>query len=321
MRILPALATALAGAVALAAVTASAAPKVVASIAPVDWLVRGVMEGVAEPTLLVSGAGSPHDHQLRPSEVRALADADAVFWIGPGLEAFLAQRIATLAPRARSVPLMEAAGMTLLEAREGGDWEKHEHSHGHGGKHGHGHSHGAKDDDEPHDAHVWMDPRNARAMVVAIAAALAETDPANAARYRANGTALEERLEAFDGELAARLAPVAGRPYVVFHDAYQYLERRYGLGAVGSVTVSPERPPGAKRLTQLREKMRRLGALCLFAEPQYEAKLLRTVAEGLKVRHGTLDPLEGGTDRGAEAYFRLQRRNAEALVACLGGTA
>jgi zinc transport system substrate-binding protein len=283
--------------------------KVVASVKPIHSLVAGVMKGVAEPSLLVKGAASPHSFNLRPSDARALNQADLVFWVGEDLETFLAKPIQSLAGKAQPVALMEESGLTLLPTREGGAWEKHE-DHGH-------EDHGHEDEHGTHDAHVWLDVDNARKMVATIAGKLSERDSANAARYQANAASLTERLTALDAELKTTLAPVKDRPFVVFHDAYHYLEDRYGLNAVGAITVSPDQRPSAQRLSQLRSKISSLNAACVFAEPQFEPTLVATVVEKTAAKRGTLDPLGAALDDGPELYFTLMRGMAASLVSCL----
>jgi zinc transport system substrate-binding protein len=283
--------------------------KVVASVKPIHSLVAGVMKGVAEPSLLVKGAASPHSFNLRPSDARALNQADLVFWVGEDLETFLAKPIQSLAGKAQPVALMEESGLTLLPTREGGAWEKHE-DHGH-------EDHGHEDEHGTHDAHVWLDVDNARKMVATIAGKLSERDSANAARYQANAASLTERLTALDAELKTTLAPVKDRPFVVFHDAYHYLEDRYGLNAVGAITVSPDQRPSAQRLSQLRSKISSLDAACVFAEPQFEPTLVATVVEKTAAKRGTLDPLGAALDDGPELYFTLMRGMAASLVSCL----
>jgi zinc transport system substrate-binding protein len=285
--------------------------KVVASVKPIHSLVAGVMQGVAEPALLVKGANSPHSFNLRPSDARALNQADLVFWVGEDMETFLTKPINSLADKAHPVALMEESDLTLLPTREGGAWEKHKDDHEQGHAHKAEHEHGT------HDAHVWLDVDNARKMVATIATELSEHDAANAARYKANAAALTERLTALDAELKTTLAPVKDRPFVVFHDAYHYLEERYGLNAVGAITVSPDQRPSAQRLSQLRAKISSLDAACVFAEPQFEPTLVATVVEKTPAKRGTLDPLGASLDDGPELYFTLMRGMAASLVSCL----
>ena len=305
----------LAAAVPAGSAHAAEPPRVVASILPIHSLVAGVMAGVAEPTLLVTGAASPHSYSLRPSDARALDAAQVIFWIGPSLEGFLAKPLVALAGGARIVTLLETSGLTLLPVRAGGAWEDDEHGHDHEGAAPALHpSAGPASGANPH---VWLDPRNAQRIVLTAATVLGAADPAHATTYEANARSLVERLEALDADLAARLAPVAEAPFVVFHDAYQNLEARYGLNAVGAFSLNPALPPGAKRLAELRERVEHLGAACVFTEPQFEPALARAVIEGTGARTAVLDPLGVGLEPGPEAYFQLMRRLAESLVGCL----
>ncbi len=294
----------------LAAVPAAAQPRVATSILPLQSLAAGVMAGMGEPTAIIRNAGSPHSFTLRPSDARSLNAADIVFWIGPGYEMFLEKPVASLAGKARVVALLTAPGVKALPAREGGTWEDHDH-----GGQKHTHKPGAVE----LDSHIFLDIDNARAMVRVMAGTLREADPANTARYGANAEATIARLEALDGELKAALAPVQRVPFVVFHDGYQYLEKRYGLNAVGSVTVSPERMPGARRLGEVRRKIDRLQAECVFAEPQFDNALVATVLEGTKARRGLLDYIGIDQAPGPDAYFGMMRGLARSLAGCLAG--
>ncbi len=347
-------------AAAFAAQSARAAD-VAVSIKPVHSLVAGVMQGVAEPYLLIPGSASPHNYTLKPSDAQALERAKVVFWVGEDLETFLEGPLEALAGQARVIELAEAPGVELLAIREGGNWEGHEHgnddahghdhghdhSHDHGEKqsheHGHDHSHGAKkakaaDHDHGHghghdhgekhdhghdhahgeqDMHIWLDPANAKAIVQHAAAVLSETDPANAATYERNAADMTARLDALTAELRGTLSPVADKPFLVFHDAYQYFEARFGLNSVGSITVSPEVQPSAQRVREVRERIASLAAACVFAEPQFAPKIVDVVTEGSDARAGVLDPLGADIAEGPDHYFALLRQNADALVGCL----
>jgi zinc transport system substrate-binding protein len=283
--------------------------RVVASIKPLQSLVASVMAGVGVPELVVPGAASPHTYALKPSDARRLTGARVVFWIGPMYEAFLVRPLEVLAPSARIVALGGAPGVEILPARHGGEWLADEHEHEHGAEGG-----GV----ETRDGHLWLDPKNAVAMVAAIAAALGDADPAHAARYVENAAATRARLDRLDRDLAARLEPARGVPFIVFHDAYQYFERRYGLTAIGSVAVSPESRPGARRVSALRGKIAGMGARCVFTEPQFEPSLVRTLIAGTKAHTAILDPLGADVPGGPELYFIVMGRVAASLRECLG---
>ena len=303
--------------------------RVVASIKPVHSLVSAVMAGVGEPHLIVRGHSSPHTFTMRPSDAAALEDADVVFMIGDTLETALAGPVVTLAGDARVVTLANAPGLVRRPLREGGAFEEHEHdSRGHQGEDDEGDDHDDHDDDDhaddhddqkdgPFDMHVWLDPLNGWSMARAIAGALTEADPANAATYEANVDALLHRLDHLTEDIARKMAPARGVPFIVFHDGYRHFEDRFGLSVVGSVVISPERAPGARRISELRDKVQELGVVCVFDEPQFDKRLVRTVIEGSDVRVGTVDPLGAAIEDGPELYFTLLGNMAAAFKNCL----
>lgn len=311
-----------------AAAPAWAAPKVVVSIQPIHALVAGVMAGVDEPALLVPPGVSPHGFQFRPSDAAALQVADLVVWVGEGLETFLVKPIDSLSDEDSVLELMEARDVTLLDSREGGAWEPHDHGHGAGEDHAHEHEH---EDDEAHehgedhahgheevDPHIWLSPANARAIVAAVAERLSRIDAAHASTYAANAQELTLRLGELDSELRTTLAPARDKPFIVFHDAFQYFEQAFGLSGVGSITLTPDRPPSARRLAELQQRIADQGAVCVFGEPQTRTQLVDTIVAGTSARTGQLDA-EGSSalPAGPDGYFTLMRDNAAALVGCL----
>ncbi|MCP5159623.1 MAG: zinc ABC transporter substrate-binding protein [Gammaproteobacteria bacterium] len=294
---------------------------VTASIKPVHALVAGVMQGVGEPHLLVAGGASPHDYRLRPSDVRAIEQARVVFWIGPDLESFLIKPLENVNGQVQAVALLDAPDIKVLSLRASGAWEAHHHHEEPDGDHAqldhdasHVHDH---DGAASPDAHIWLDPVNAVAMTRQIIRILSEADPDHRADYQRNGAALIERLSQLHRQLASDLASVKDRPYVVFHDAYQYFEQRYGLNAVGSIVLDPERRPGAQRVVEIQTRIRDLKVRCVFSEPQFQPALAATIVRGSNARLGILDPLGAELPAGPEAYFRLLQGLAEALRTCL----
>lgn len=281
-------------------------PLVLVSIKPVHSLVATVMRGVGEPRLLVQGGASPHNFALRPSDARLLNRAGVVFRVGPALERFLDKPLQALTGDAMVVDLAEAPGIQLLPAREGGVWGEH------------GHEAEEIPDHHQTDLHLWLDPRNAMVMANAIAAALSVADPGNARTYLTNSKALLGQLADLDRDLAARLHDVQGRAFVVYHDAYQYFEARYGLRALGTVTATPGHGVGARRLASIRNAIAEQGALCVFAEPQFRPKLAEILASGTGARMGVLDPIGAGLKPGPGLYSTLMRNLAQAAVDCLG---
>lgn len=288
-------------------------PKVVASIQPLHSLAAMVMEGVGQPALLVSGAASEHGYALKPSDARVLEQAEVAVIVDPGYESFLAKPLKARGKKIAVLAMADLPGTTILEPREGGAWDGHDHH-----KHDHKHDHGHGDHDEEMDGHVWLDVGNAQLLLTALAETLAEKDPANAAVYMRNADQARTRLAALDAALGARLAPLAGKPYVVFHDAYQYFEARYGLTPAGSITVDPDRPPSAKRMAALRDKLVKSRSACVFREPQFPAAVVDSLAQAAGARVGLLDPQGAALPPGPALYPALLGNLADSLTKCLG---
>jgi zinc transport system substrate-binding protein len=286
-------------------------PKVVASIQPIHSLVAAVMQGVASPGLVVTGAQSEHTYALKPSDARALAAARVVVLVDENYETFLARPLKGRGKTTELIAWAELPGAHLLPTRQGGVWEPDEDGHHDGHGHGDGHNHGAED------GHLWLDPANARLLVTAVADRLSTLDPEHAAAYHANAAATAAKLDALDSQLADKLSPVAGKPFVVFHDAYQYMEKRYHLTAAGSITVDPDRPPSASRLAALRDRLKAAGAACVFREPQFPAPVVHALAESAGAREGILDPQGADIPPGPDHYFTLMTRLGDGLASCL----
>ena len=303
---------------------AADAPVVVTSIKPIHSLVSAIMQGVGEPELIVDGAASPHTYSLKPSNARALQDAKVIFWVGPGLEAFLEKPLQALGRDASIAALDEAPGLVKLPFREGGAFEAHDDGDEHDTASGHEHHDAeathAADDHHDHgafDTHLWLDPMNAKAMAAMITTTLVAADPANALTYQGNAKALDDKLDALDTEIKGIVAPVKDKPFIVFHDAYQYFEHRYGIRVAGSITVSPETIPGAERISEIHKKVGDLGATCVFAEPQFEPRLVNVVIEGTKAKSGVLDPEAATLPAGPDLHFSLMRGIADSMRNCL----
>jgi zinc transport system substrate-binding protein len=278
-------------------------PRVLVSIKPLHGLVAAVMQGVAEPRLLVGGNQSPHGYAFKPSDMRPLEQAQLVVWVGPDFETWLVQRVAR-APA--SLAMEEVPAMTRLATREGGVWEAHDDHAGHDD-----HDHGEVD------GHLWLDAENASRLVKAVAEKLAALDPAHAAQYAANAVREVARIEALDRDINRLLTPLAKKPYVVFHDAHQYFERRYGLNPAGAITVDPERQPGPKRLAALRGRLKAQGAACVFREPNAQGPVIQSLAEATGARIGMLDPEGLLVTPGPDAYEAILRGIADGLADCL----
>ena len=289
-------------------------PRVVVTLKPVHSLVAQVMQGVGTPTLIVDGAASPHTFTLKLSAARAINDADVFIRISDGMEPFTRKLTEALPQTVKVISLIDTLGMIILPQRHGDTFEKHEHHDA--GHDGHDNHDEAEERDGANDGHIWLDPRNAKLIVTGIAKVLSERYPENSAAFASNAAALITKLNALDVELSGQLAALKGKPFIIFHDATQYFEARYGLTAAGSVTVTPDVQPSAKRLTAIRKKITSLDAVCVFAEPGFQPNLVAAVTGGTVARAGTLDP-EGLTlPAGPAMYFDLMHAMAQNLKSC-----
>jgi len=297
-------------------------PQVATDIPPVHSLVSQVMGDLGTPKLIVPPGTSPHGYAMRPSEARALQDADVTFWMGPDLTPWLGRAIKSLTGNAINVALSNSEDLVRHPFRTGATFDSHDH-HDHG-DHGDEHKEAHKDDHGDHgdeheglDPHLWLDPDNARILLGVISSTLAGLDPTHADTYRANAAQAKKAIAALTHELDAALQPIRGRPFIVFHDAYQYFEHRFDVDASGSVALGDASSPGPARIAAIRQKVQTLGAHCVFSEPQFRSKIITTVIEGTTARSATLDPLGATLKPGPELYSQLLRNLGDNLLTCL----
>lgn len=249
---------------------------IVVSVKPLHSLVANITKGVSNPLLILSGPASPHAYALKPSNASALAKAKLIFWVGPQLETFLQKPLATLARQAKIISFPGNEAST--------------------------------------DPHLWLDPDRAKQMVIKIAAALSQQDPANSSAYQANLQTTLAQLDKLDKTLRTRLAQI--KPFVVYHNAYGYLARRYRLQIAGVLVDNPEIRPGAKRIGQLRQKLKAENITCLFSEPQFDPKIITTLTDNTNIKPATLDPLGSTITAGPDHYFKMMEQLATTLQDC-----
>lgn len=291
---------------------AETALKVVTSINPVHSLVAAIMQGVGTPTLIIKNASSPHSYSMKPSQLEALHSADVVFWIGEHMESVLYKPIISAPGKTRISTLSKVPGLKLYEGREGGAWSAPDGDHHH--------DHSSKHHEDETDMHLWLDPENAKILLHSIAETMVEIDPKHQKVYTANRDNAAAKLDILSRDIRQLLQPVLRTPYIVFHDAFQYFEKRFGTNAVGAISINPERSPGAKRLYEIRRKIMSAKARCVFSEPQFQPKLVTTVLEGTDAKAGELDPLGANIKSGSDAYGSILLGMAKSLRACLEDT-
>lgn len=273
--------------------------KVVTSIAPVYNLTSDIMAGVGQPVLIVSGFNSPHDYRMRPSNARQLANADLIFWIGKDMEQFLDRPLQNHRDSVTIITLIDTPTLHL-------------HSYGHSNAH-HNHQHTS----DAIDTHIWLNPDNAIVMSNAINQALIQRDPDNAIRYQENTTKLITAIKQFSNEAKQALSPVKTQAFMVYHDAYQYLTRFFGLTQVRYVVLNPGRQPSAKQIRSIRHQIKTQNVRCIFTERQFKTPILKTLTENLPIRMSALDPLGVKQTQKPYGYIAMMKANVHALLACL----
>ncbi len=290
---------------------------VVASLKPLGFIASAITDGVTETQVLLPDGASEHDYSLRPSDVKRLQNADLVVWIGPEMEAFMNKSTQSISDKNKvTIAQLDDVKPLLMK---GGDDDDHDHE----GDHDHAGHESEKGDAHHHhgdyNMHLWLSPEIARLSAVAIHDKLVELMPQSRAKLDANLKDFEAQLATADKEVGNELAPLKGKGYFVFHDAYGYYEKQYGLTPLGHFTVNPEIQPGAQRLHQIRTQLVEQKAACVFAEPQFRPAVVEAVARGTSVRMGTLDPLGTNIQLSKESYATFLRQLANQYSSCLKG--
>tara|TARA_A100001015_G_scaffold10369_1_gene12594 strand:- start:142 stop:1086 length:945 start_codon:yes stop_codon:yes gene_type:complete len=294
-------------------VPANAEIKVVTSIKPIHSLASYLMDGVGKPDLIVDGYASPHGFALKPTHAKMLQEADLVFWVGEDLENFLEKPLKSIAKKAEKIELMEIKGITKLKFRERNIFDEHGHKeeeHGHKeDEHGHDeHAHGE------HDPHIWLDPMNAKVILSEMAEHLIENDSKNEAKYKANLKRAHKDLD----QLTKKVKSELNKDFksIVFHDAYQYFEKRFDINVLGAFTVNTDVMPGAEQLAEIREVINHDKVSCVFSEPQFNPDIIKAVAKDTNIATGVMDPLGATLNPGKDLYFDLIGNMSKSFKGC-----
>ena len=312
---------------------ANADIKVVASIKPIHSLASYLMDGVGKPDLIVDGYASPHGFAMKPSHAKMLQNADLIFWVGEDLENFLEKPLKSIAKKAEKIELMEIKGLTKLEFRERNIFEEHGHDehkeHGHkedkhdDHKHDehkeHGHKEDKHDDHHGHahgenDPHIWLDPMNAKVILSEMAEHLIENDQENASKYKANLKKAQKDLDKLTKKVKSQLNK--DFKSIVFHDAYQYFEKRFDVNVLGAFTVNTDVLPGAEQLAEIREIIEHEKVSCVFSEPQFNPDIIKAVAKDTNIKTGVIDPLGATLNPGKTLYFDLISNMSKSFKGC-----
>ncbi len=313
-------------------VPANADIKVVASIKPIHSLASYLMNGVAKPDLIVDGYASPHGFAMKPSHAKMLQNADLIFWVGEDVENFLEKPLGSIAKKAEKIELMQIKGLQVLKFRERNIFDDHDdHGHddhdkkedhdSHAKKEDHD-DHGKKEDHDDHerhahgefDPHIWLDPINAKVILNEMVERLIENDPKNEAKYKSN---LDEALKDIDKLTIDVMTELSNSvSSIVFHDAYQYFEKRFNVNILGAFTVNTDVMPGAEQLAEIREIIEHDKVACVFSEPQFNPDIIKAVAKDMNIKTGVIDPLGATLNPGKDLYFSLIKNMSASFKGC-----
>ena len=298
------------------AVFASETKGVITTIQPINALVNAVIGNTGGSTSLIPSEVSPHEFKLKPSDVKKLQDGNIIFYISNHLESSITKVFKNLPKNIKIVNLMEETGINHLAIRDNEAWERHDHHDDHD-------KHAKKDDDhddheKEDDVHIWLDPDNAIKIIQKVNKELSLLFPENSQIYNKNATNIINKITELKSELKEELLSIKDKPYIVFHDAYQYFEKVFGLNAVGSIALEDDVATSPKQISYIRNKIIKSNVSCVFQEPQFDSKLVKTVVEGTDAKIGTLDPLGVDIANKKDFYLQLLRNMSKSLKECLG---
>jgi len=313
---------------------ASETTGIITTIQPITSLVSAVIGNTGKTISLIPTEISPHEYKLKPSDIKKLQNGNIIFYVSDHLETSITKVFENLPKNIKSINLMEDAGIKHLAIRDNEAWEGHDHHHGHGDHHDHDkkakehddhedEKHAKKHDDHDNhekedDVHIWLSPDNAVKIIKKVNKELSLYFPENAVTYNKNTNQMIKKINELEVELKNELSGIKNKPYIVFHDAYQYFETSFDLNAVGSIALDGDIASSPKQISFIKDKIVKFKASCVFQEPQFDSKLVKIVAEGTNAQIGTLDPLGLNIKSGENFYLQLLKNMAKSLKDCLG---
>ncbi|MGL5335226.1 MAG: zinc ABC transporter substrate-binding protein ZnuA, partial [Enterovibrio sp.] len=282
------------------------APLVLVTVKPLAMIAKEIAGSHARIEQLLPNTASVHDYALKPSDLRKIEQADLVIWVGAPLEQFLAKLLYT---KPKALTLLNVPQMQLAQSSHA--------PHEHGENHDHfGHEHAHDHEDALVDPHIWLGPLQATLSAKAIADRLSAEDPANKAHYQANYLAFAQNVQQKVTDIKQQLQRTPAKGYIVFHDAYGYFEKTFGLAAVGHLTVTPERKSGAKTLLLLQKELDAKKVHCIFSEPQFNPSLVNKLVEKSHAEVVMLDPLGQALDLNKDRYVDFLQAITDSFVSC-----
>ena len=291
---------------------------VVVSIKPLYGLISPIMQGVTQPELLISGHNSVHGTQLKPSQAGMVHQAKIIFYIDKNMESFLNHTFESLPKTTKSYAMTDIKNIKLLNIRQSGAWENHTDEHN---EHGHDkhneHDDHAKHDEISYDKHIWLNPENAKKIVLFASKILGQNDPENSKLYAKNAQNMIEKIDMMNKHITQNMNGLNDKPFIVFHDAYQYFEDYYDLNATGSIIFEPSQDIKPKRIMALKDKIKNTGAICVFREPYFSDKFINILQDNVKINSQTLDPEATSLEPSNTLYFDMMYSISDNIKKCL----
>jgi zinc transport system substrate-binding protein len=234
------------------------------SIPPQKYFVEKIGGNLVDVSVMVPPGANPHIYEPRPNQMTALSKARIYFAIGVSFETVWLPKFAKLNPQMRIVHTDKGIDKMAMVAHHHEEKTKHPHRDDvHGGL----------------DPHVWVSPPEVKIIARNILEALLVIDPANQSTYKTNHDAFSTEIEKLDRDLREVFKDKKGFKIMVYHPAWGYLARAYGLEQVPVEVEGKE--PKPEQLKTLIEESRKQGIKVIFVQPQFSTKSAETLAKAI----------------------------------------
>jgi len=275
---------------------------VVSTIKPIHMLASAIAGKHLHLVQLIPDTASAHHYALKPSNMRQLQTARLILQIDPNLEQFLNKSLQKLPETTQHLVLAQLEGIRLHDLND----NHAEHSH----QHTQNQTHSLKD------LHIWLDPDNAIIMSRAIANQLKKIDPEHSQDYAANVQQLITKIQAVDQSLQIQLAPIKQTPMLVFHNAWRYFEKHYGIEAINAISMSSIKQLSLSKAQSIQALLAEKNIRCLLGEYPEPAAMLQRLAQKNNLKLLRLDVMGTQISLSANSYIELLEQTAEGFLAC-----
>jgi len=265
---------------------ASAQVSIATTVRPLQLIAESIVGESGTVTSIVGRQDSPHQFVLTPSDRLAIASADLLIWIGPELEVYLADFLNDESRSGSIITVLENPALTIHKIND------------------------------KIDAHFWLNSDNGIALAKEIKDRLIEIDQAQAAQYQSRFESFVAEIETTNRDLTERFS-TSHNNYLVYHNAYQYFERQFGLQHSVALLADPETQPGIQHILRTRELVENSMPNCLLVEPESSMELVTTLTDGMDIRTVSVDHLGYDVLPSDNPYRQLLLQVAESFESCI----